>query len=497
MIEATEPLPYVATRPDPLTVVVEFRNVDGQSVTKKSRPDRKSPIASVTVENADALGAPSSRVRIVLAEAGRASRPQREEHRSSSISTRATAKSAPYVLPPASRRSSGAGQSLDAATPATGAADPISALSLQTLAGRGGVPGQPAAPPSAATSPTALPSAAPPARSAALAVQAPAQAPATPPPASRFTGTPISLDFEDADLQAVLALFPDEERSQHRDRPRRDGHGERPRLRTCRGTRRSTSSCARTSSATSSTARSSASRRSPCCRPRTSSAKKLTDAQAHAGRPAHADQDAQLREGRRNDAAAGQEATRCRSAARSQFDPRTNTLIITDLRPASPTATDLITTLDKPQPQVEIEARIVQTNKNYAKALGVQWGFDGRVDPRSATPRNLAFPNSGALAGAAAARPANGRAATAVNLAAAGRHERRRARARLGERRLQPRRRADARSKRRGNGRVLSTPRVLDAEQRRSGNHAGHADSDSDRREQHRDRHVQGRGAHA
>ena len=60
-----------------------------------------------------------------------------------------------------------------------------------------------------------------------------------------------------------------------------------------------------------------------------------------------------------------------------QVDPRTNTLIITDLPDRLTTATDLIATLDKPQPQVEIEARIVQTNKNFARALGVQWGFNG------------------------------------------------------------------------------------------------------------------------
>jgi uncharacterized iron-regulated membrane protein len=32
----------------------------------------------------------------------------------------------------------------------------------------------------------------------------------------------------------------------------------------------------------------------------------------------------------------------------------------------------LIDTLDRAQPQVEIEARIVNTNKNYARALGIQ-----------------------------------------------------------------------------------------------------------------------------
>jgi len=82
-----------------------------------------------------------------------------------------------------------------------------------------------------------------------------------------------------------------------------------------------------------------------------------------------------------------------------QVDPRTNTLIISDLRDRLTLANDLIGTLDRPQPQVEIEARIVQTNKTYARALGVQWGFNGRVDPSLGNTSNLAFPNNGSLAG--------------------------------------------------------------------------------------------------
>src|SRR5262249_26427071 len=50
-------------------------------------------------------------------------------------------------------------------------------------------------------------------------------------------------------------------------------------------------------------------------------------------------------------------------------------------------------------PQVEIEARIVQTNKDYARALGVQWGFNGRVDPALGNTTNLAFPNNGNIGG--------------------------------------------------------------------------------------------------
>jgi type IV pilus assembly protein PilQ len=109
-------------------------------------------------------------------------------------------------------------------------------------------------------------------------------------------------------------------------------------------------------------------------------------------------------------------------------DARTNTLIVTDLQERLTNTTELIDTLDKPQPQVEIEARIVQTNKNYARALGVQWGFNGYVSPQLGNTTSLAFPNTGTLGGRLGTQgaPATGTAvnpatstSTAVNLAAA------------------------------------------------------------------------------
>jgi len=82
-----------------------------------------------------------------------------------------------------------------------------------------------------------------------------------------------------------------------------------------------------------------------------------------------------------------------------QIDVRTNTLIIRDLADRLQAATELITTLDRPQPQVEIEARIITLNRNFAKELGIQWGFNGRVDPSVGTSTGLAFPSSGVLTG--------------------------------------------------------------------------------------------------
>jgi type IV pilus assembly protein PilQ len=85
----------------------------------------------------------------------------------------------------------------------------------------------------------------------------------------------------------------------------------------------------------------------------------------------------------------------------ANVDPRTNTLIVRDVPSQFPEITSIIDSIDRAQPQVEIEARIVQTNKSYARALGVQWGFGGRVDPTLGNKTNLAFPNNGSLTGRA------------------------------------------------------------------------------------------------
>lgn len=54
-------------------------------------------------------------------------------------------------------------------------------------------------------------------------------------------------------------------------------------------------------------------------------------------------------------------------------DERTNTLIISDLPKNLGLIDDLIATLDVSIQQVQIEARVVEANKGYEKAFGVQW----------------------------------------------------------------------------------------------------------------------------
>jgi type IV pilus secretin PilQ/predicted competence protein len=87
------------------------------------------------------------------------------------------------------------------------------------------------------------------------------------------------------------------------------------------------------------------------------------------------------------------------SRGQLQVDTRTNTLIITDLGDRIQTASDLIRTLDRPEPQVEVEARIVQTTRDFARAIGIQWGLNGRMTPEIGNTTNLTFPNRGSVGG--------------------------------------------------------------------------------------------------
>ena len=79
-----------------------------------------------------------------------------------------------------------------------------------------------------------------------------------------------------------------------------------------------------------------------------------------------------------------------------QTDARTNTIIINDLVDRLERANGLITSLDVPQPQVEIEARIVQTNRVFASSLGVKWGIGGQMSQALGNNLPLAFPNTAA-----------------------------------------------------------------------------------------------------
>jgi len=80
-------------------------------------------------------------------------------------------------------------------------------------------------------------------------------------------------------------------------------------------------------------------------------------------------------------------------------DDRTNSLIIKELPAFMDTIVSVIDRLDSPEPQVMIEARIIETTKRFTREFGIQWGFDGISSPATGNTTGLVFPNQGTVAG--------------------------------------------------------------------------------------------------
>ena len=429
VIEATEPVAYVAAQPDPLTLLLDFRNVAADGVSNTVAVGR-SPLAGVSVEPTESLGAPASRVRIALAQPVvhrvRSERNTVVVDFEKPMGKTIAVETIPVTIGGVSSRgdamlalhhgdaSAAAGRPAAAAAPAveqrpTARVDPIAALGLakpgaavtsSPIVRVGATP-----PPAAPLAP--LPSrplfAAAPQANGSATIRPSTQPPAQPPVEQtqpgrerRFSGHPISLDFQGADLRAVLRTFAEISGLNIVIDPAVQGTVDV------------------------------ALRDVPWDQAldiilRANKLGYLVDGTIVRIAPLNtlADEEAQRRKLGEEQALAGQlgvltktlsyakaeelQALLTKSALSQrgtvQVDPRTNTLIITDLPERLTIAGDLISTLDKPQPQVEIEARIVQVNKNYSRALGVQWGFNGRVDPQLGNTTNLAFPNSGNLSG--------------------------------------------------------------------------------------------------
>ena len=81
------------------------------------------------------------------------------------------------------------------------------------------------------------------------------------------------------------------------------------------------------------------------------------------------------------------------SRARIIVDARTNQLIISEIPQYLQLMRNLIDSIDVPTKQVVIEARIVETTKNFLQQYGFVWGFRGSLDPALGTGTGLVFPN--------------------------------------------------------------------------------------------------------
>ncbi|MCW5890671.1 MAG: type IV pilus secretin PilQ [bacterium] len=81
------------------------------------------------------------------------------------------------------------------------------------------------------------------------------------------------------------------------------------------------------------------------------------------------------------------------------FDDRTNTIIIRDVQRGITDAEQLIRELDVQSPQVLIEANIIEATEDFARGLGVQWGYQYNGGPSTGTPTGSNFPGSIGIGG--------------------------------------------------------------------------------------------------
>jgi len=80
-------------------------------------------------------------------------------------------------------------------------------------------------------------------------------------------------------------------------------------------------------------------------------------------------------------------------------DERTNMLIIRDASDRLEGIVNLIDSVDQPNKQVVIEARIVESTRSFARALGIVWGFTGVADAAHGNTTGWAFPNHASVTG--------------------------------------------------------------------------------------------------
>jgi type IV pilus assembly protein PilQ len=81
------------------------------------------------------------------------------------------------------------------------------------------------------------------------------------------------------------------------------------------------------------------------------------------------------------------------------FDERTNTVIVRDIGRGIDDASELVRQLDVQSPQVLIEANIVEATESFARALGIQWGYQYNQGPLTGNPTGSNFPGTVGVGG--------------------------------------------------------------------------------------------------
>jgi type IV pilus assembly protein PilQ len=88
-----------------------------------------------------------------------------------------------------------------------------------------------------------------------------------------------------------------------------------------------------------------------------------------------------------------------------RVDVRTNSILINDTGVRVAQIEGLVADLDTRTPQVLIESRIVQATLNFTRELGIQWGFDYRASAATGNPTGATFPSSVEVGGTTTGSP--------------------------------------------------------------------------------------------
>ncbi|HEX7408234.1 MAG TPA: type IV pilus secretin PilQ [Candidatus Binatia bacterium] len=89
-------------------------------------------------------------------------------------------------------------------------------------------------------------------------------------------------------------------------------------------------------------------------------------------------------------------------------DEYSNTLVVRDIQRGIDNARELVRRLDVQTPQVLIESSIVEATTDFARDLGVQWGYKHSVGPQTGNPTGVNFPGTIGLGGSGLGTAANG-----------------------------------------------------------------------------------------
>ena len=183
------------------------------------------------------------------------------------------------------------------------------------------------------------------------------------------------------------------------------------------------------------------------------------------------------------------------------IDERTNTLIIKDITSVIDEATALVKAIDTQTPQVLIESKIVEANLDFSRELGSVWGFGSQ--PLRGRVRRLERRRGRTSAGTTSASTTTrcsglDDASTTSSVSNPITSDAQRP----GEpRRLPARREASTSSvqlqaaESNGEGKVISSPRVVTLDNREADDRAGRVDPVPDLRERRRPARVHRRGA--